>query len=153
MDLKTEQYIRDLDAFQQMLNNVEDEEIKSFLVKLFCIRTAGLVEVFLKTRISSYSTGKVSKEISRFLTTKFKEITNLKSSRIEEVLVSFSMDWSNKFRAYISEHDKQRTSLDSVIAHRHSIAHGHPSTISSALMAQYYDDVKKIVCFLDNLIR
>ena len=153
MDLKTEQYIRDLDSLKRKIDDVEDEEIKSSLTKLFCVRTAGLLEVFLKTRISEYSKKKVPNEINRFLTVKFKDITNLKSSRFEEVLTSFSVDWANEFRQYLEDHEQKKASLDSVIAQRHSIAHGQPSTISMGSMTQYYEDVKSIVDYLDSIIR
>ncbi len=59
MDLKTQQYIRDLDSLKEKTEKESDEEVKSYLVKLLCVRTAGLLEVFLKTRISEYFKGKV----------------------------------------------------------------------------------------------
>lgn len=153
MDMKTQQYIRDLDSLKTKTEKEDDEEVKSYLVKLLCVRTAGLLEVFLKTRISEYSKNKVPKEISRFLTSKFKDITNLKSSRFEEVLTTFSVDWGDKFRGYMEDHEQEKSSLDSVIAHRHNIAHGQPSNIGSASMVQYYNDVKAIVVYLDGIIR
>lgn len=153
MDVKTQQYIRELDSLKSKTENEEDVEVKSYLVKLLCVRTAGLLEVFLKTRISEYSKGKVPNEINRFLTLKFKDITNLKSSRFEDVLTSFSVVWGDKFRGYLNDHEQERTSLDSVIAQRHNIAHGQPSNIGSASMVQYYTDVKSIVLFLDTIIR
>ena len=153
MDIKTQQYIRDLDSLKTKTENEDDEEVKSYLVKLLCVRTAGLLEVFLKTRISEYSKGKVPTEINRFLTSKFKDITNLKSSKFEDVLTSFSVDWGDKFRGYLDDHEQEKTSLDSVIAQRHNIAHGQPSNIGSASMVQYYNDVKSIVVYLDTIIR
>ncbi len=153
MDMKTQQYIRDLDSLKTKTEKEDDEEVKSYLIKLLCVRTAGLLEVFLKTRISEYSKDKVPKEISRFLTSKFRDITNLKSSKFEDVLNSFSVDWGEKFREYLDGHEQEKSSLDSVIAQRHSIAHGQPSNISSASMVQYYADVKSIVAYLDTIIR
>lgn len=153
MDIKTQQYIRDLDSLKTKAESEDDEEVKSYLVKLLCVRTAGLLEVFLKTRISEYSKGKVPTEINRFLTSKFKDITNLKSSKFEDVLTSFSVDWADKFRDYLDDHEQEKISLDSVIAQRHNIAHGQPSNIGSTSMAQYYNDVKSIVVYLDTIIR
>lgn len=153
MDMKTQQYIRDLDSLKTKTEEEDDEEMKSYLVKLLCVRTAGLLEVFLKTRISEYSKGKVPNEINRFLTSKFKDITNLKSSKLEDVLTSFSVDWGEKFRDYLNDHEQEKTSLDSVIAQRHNIVHGQPSNIGSASMVQYYNDTKSIVVYLDTIIR
>ena len=153
MDMKTTQYIRDLENLKNTINDVDDEEIKNSLVKLLCVRTAGLLEVFLKTRISEYSNGKVPKEINRFMTTKFKDITNLRSFKFLEVLSSFSENWGRKFNEYLEEHEQEKSSLDSVVAQRHMIAHGQSSNISQNYMFQYFDDVKNIVSFLDTIIR
>lgn len=153
MDMKTAQYIRDLDNLKSKIEGVDDEETKSLLLKLFCVRTAGLLEVFLKTRISEYSKGKVPKEINRFMTAKFKDITNLKSSKLEDVLTSFSIEWSDKFAEYLEEHEQERTALDSIIAQRHNIAHGQQSNIGEVAMKQYYEGVKHVVTYLDGVIR
>ena len=151
--MKTQQYIRDLDSLKIKAEEEDDEEVKSYLVKLLCVRTAGLLEVFLKTRISEYSKDKVPNEINRFLTSKFKDITNLKSSKLEDILTSFSVDWGEKFKDYLNDHEQEKTSLDSVIAQRHNIAHGQPSNIGSVSMVQYFNDVKSIVVYLDTVIR
>lgn len=151
--MKTAQYIRDLDNLKTRIENLDDEEVKSSLLNLLCVRLAGLLEVFLKTRISEYSKGKVPKEIKKFMTSKFKDITNLKTSKFEEVLNSFSIEWAEKFVEYIKEHEQEKMSLDSIIAQRHSIAHGQTSSVGEASMRQYYEDVKHIVNFLDGVIR
>lgn len=153
MDLKTLQYIRDLDSLKIKAEKVDDEEIQSYLVNLICVRTAGLLEVFLKTRISEYSKNKVPKEISHFMTSKFKDITNLKSTKFVDVLMSFSTEWGEKFKDYLNDHEQEKTSLDSVIAQRHNIAHGQPSQIGYVSMLQYYNDVKSIIMYLDTIIR
>lgn len=69
------------------------------------------------------------------------------------MLTSFSVDWADKFRDYLDDHEQEKISLDSVIAQRHNIAHGQPSNIGSTSMAQYYNDVKSIVVYLDTIIR
>lgn len=143
----------DLDNLKEQISDVDDDEVKSSLVNLFCVRTAGLLEVFVKTRISEYSKNKVPKEISRFLSAKFKDITNLKSSKLKEILTSFSIEWGKNFDDYLAEHEQQKSSLDSIIAQRHSIAHGQQSSLSPSSMSQYYDDVKELVKYLDSIIR
>lgn len=153
MDLKTQSYIKELENIKQKIKETVDDETRSYLIKLFCIRTSGLLEVFFKTRISEYFKTKVPNEISRFLTSKFKDITNLKTSKLVEVLSSFSTDWSEKFSSYIDEHEQMKSSLDSIISQRHAIAHGQPSCINEKDMYQYYDDVKAIVVFIDGVIR
>lgn len=153
MDMKTQQYISNLDNLKNLISGIEDEEVISSLVKLLCVRTAGLLEIFLKTRISEYSKGKVPQEINHFMTDKFKDITNLSSSKLTKVLNSFSSDWEGRFSAYLIEHEQKKISLDSTISQRHCIAHGQASNINQASMSQYYEDIKQIVIFLDGIIR
>lgn len=153
MDMKTQQYIRELDDLWNTIKSIDDEEIKSSLVKLFCIRTSGFLEVFIKTRISEYSKGKVPKEINRFLTTKFKDITNLKSTKLVDVLESFSDEWAMKLRDYLNEHEQEKLSMDSLVNQRHLIVHGKSANIGSRTMLQYYEDVKNIVQYIDGIIR
>ncbi len=153
MDIKTEQYIRELNDLKSIINGIDDEEIKSSLLKLFCVRVSGLVEVFLKTRISEYSRGKVPNEINHFLTAKFKDITNLKTSKLKDILSSFSQNWADRFTSFVDEHEQTKISLDSIIAQRHNIAHGQPSTLNQSSMNQYYDDILKIIRYLDTIIR
>lgn len=153
MDLQTQQYIRDLDNLKRKIEEIDDEETKSSLLNLLCIRTAGLLEVFLKTRISEYSKGKVPTEVNRFLTLKFRDITNLKASKFADVLTSFSAVWADKFTKYLEEHEQEKNSLDSVIAQRNNIAHGRLSNIGYVSMNQYYEDVKHIVLYIDGIIR
>ena len=153
MDIRTEQYIRDLDNIDKIINSIDDEEIKSLLLKLFCVRLSGLVELYLKNRISDYSKGKVPKEINRYLTVKFKDITNLKTNKLCEILSNFSVQWADDFKNYVDLHEQTKTSLDSLIAQRHNIAHGQPSTINQSSMNQYYADIKNIINYLDSIIK
>ena len=153
MDIKTESYIRELENLQKQISLIDDVEVKSSLVKLLCVRTSGLLEVFLKTRISEYSKGKVPKEINHFLTQKFKDITNLKSTKFNDVLASFSSEWSSAYMTFLNENEQIKSSLDSIIAQRHSIAHGQSCGIAERSMLQYYGDILSLVRFLDSIIR
>ena len=77
MNHKVKLYIDDLESNIKLADNQSDDEVKSLLAKIVCIRISGLLEVALKSRISDYSERKTPKEIKRFLTQKFKDITNL----------------------------------------------------------------------------
>lgn len=152
MNLKVKQYIKELDNQFKLVKNAEDEEIRSMLTQYLCIRVSGLLEIFIKCRISDYALGRVPKEVNRFISGKFKDITNLKSSKLEIVLDSFSNVWSEKFCNHIKENAQQKTSIDSLITNRHNIAHGQTQNLTYKNMEQYYDDVKIIINKLDSII-
>lgn len=153
MNYKIRQYIETLNNQFKIVKNVSDEEQKSMLTKYLCVRVAGLLEAFIKAQISEYTNGRVPKEIERYISSKFKDITNLKCKKLREVLDSFSNDWAVEFDAYTANHEQQKNSLDSIITNRHNIAHGQVGNLSFLNMQQYYDDVKLIITKLDNIIK
>ena len=55
-------------------------------------------------------------------------------------------------RPYINDNQQMKSSLDSVVTNRHSIAHGQASSLTLKSVRQYFDDVKKIITELDKII-
>lgn len=107
----------------------------------------------LKSRISDYSERKTPKEIKRFLTQKFKDITNLKAKKICEILDTFSNDWKNLLEKELSENSQLKSSLDSLITLRNDIAHGQNCVASVSNVKQYFNDAKKVVDLFDTIIK
>ena len=153
MNLKTQQYIRTLDEQFEIVKAVSNEEQQSMLTKYLCVRTAGLLETYIKARFSEYTNKSVPKEVKRFISGRFKDITNLRCNKLREVLDSFSNDWATDFDTYIDEHEQQKNSLDSVITNRHDIAHGQTGSLSFRNLQQYYIDIKLIINELENIIK
>ena len=55
MNVKVKQNVKEIDNAIQLAESQEDDELKSHLANLICIRVSGLMENYLKTRISDYS--------------------------------------------------------------------------------------------------
>ena len=153
MNHKVKVYITGLDEDLNLANNQSDDEVKSLLAKIICIRISGLLEVAIKSRISDYSDKKTPKEIKRFLTQKFKDITNLKTSKLCDVLGAFSSDWKDEFEEEIRKNQQIKSSLDSLITLRNDIAHGQTCSISLNHVQQYYNDVKIAIGLFDKIIK
>ena len=153
MNIKTQNYLRQLDNQFELVKNVENDEIKSMLTQYLCIRISGLLETFIKSRISDYAQGRVPKEVNRYISGKIKDITNLKCTKLKDVLDSFSNEWSDDFSNYIEEHEQQKNSSDSLVTNRHNIAHGQTGSMSFNNLEQYYEDTKAIITKLDTIIK
>lgn len=153
MNHKVKQYISDLESDIQLARKQSDDEIKSLLAKIVCIRISGLLEIALKCRISDYSEKKTPKEIKRFLTQKFKDITNLKAKKLCDILSTFSLDWQKSFEEKLSENSQIKSSLDSLITLRNDIAHGQNCVTSLSNVQQYFDDAKIVVGLFDRIIK
>ena len=153
MNHKVKQYISDLESDIQLARKQSDDEIKSLLAKIVCIRISGLLEIALKCRISDYSEKKTPKEIKRFLTQKFKDITNLKAKKLCDIVGTFSLDWQKSFEEKLSENSQIKSSLDSLITLRNDIAHGQNCVTSLSNVQQYFDDAKIVVGLFDRIIK
>ena len=153
MNIKVSYYLKELDDTFEILNHQCDEEVKSVISNALCIRLSGLLEVALKSRISDYSERKSPKEINRFLTQKFKDITNLKSSKLCDVVGQFSASWKEKFEDAFDNNSQMKSSLDSLITVRNNYAHGQSTNITEKSLKQYYIDVKSAIALFDKIIR
>ena len=153
MNIKVKQSIKEIDNAIQLAESQEDDELKSHLANLVCIRVSGLVENFLKTRISDYSDKKVPKPVSRYLSHKFADITNLKESKLRDTLGLFSTEWQEQFVMFIQDNQQLKASLDSIITNRNNIAHGQHVSLTLKSVKQYYDDIKKVIKELDKIIK
>lgn len=153
MNIKVKQNILEIDNVFSLAEAQGDDEVKSNLANLLCIRISGVIETYLKTKISDYSDKKVPKQISRYLSFKFSDITNLKESKLRDVLGQFSTEWQSKFEAFIQDNQQLKSSLDSLITNRHNIAHGQRVSLTLRLVRQYYEDAKKVIEELDKIIK
>lgn len=153
MNIKVRQNIQEIDSAFSLAEGQEDEEVKSYLANFLCIRVSGLVENYLKTRISDYSNRKVPKEVSRYLSLKLADITNLKETKLRDALGQFSTEWQAKFETLMHDNQQLKSSLDSVIANRHNIAHGQHVSLTLKSVKQYYEDIKKVITELDKIIK
>lgn len=152
MNHKTQDYIKKLDSDFETADHQEDE-IKNMLAKLLCVRAAALMEVYFKARISDYTNKKVPNAIQRFVNCHFKDITNLKSSKMKSTLEMFNTEWAEKFILYLEDNEEIKDSLDSLVQNRHNIAHGQDvGGITLKRIWKYYIDVKEIVNELDRII-
>lgn len=125
--------------------------------KYLCVLVSGFIEESLRVLLEEYTRTHSAPNIQNFVGKQIGSITNCKTSRILEVLSKFSQDWANDFSKQIQARssitDEIKNSIDSVIANRHSIAHGRNVGITYSQMSTYYKNVKKAVDILDAIIR
>lgn len=153
MNIKVVQNIKEINSAFSLAESQTDDELKSHLANLLCVRISGLIENYLKSRISDYSDKKVPKQISRYLSLKFADITNLKESKLHDVLGQFSGEWQSGFDSFIKNNQQLKSSLDSIITNRHNIAHGKHVSLTLKTVKQYYEDVQKVLKELDKIIK
>ncbi|MBD2277641.1 hypothetical protein H6F99_04710 [Aphanizomenon flos-aquae FACHB-1040] len=90
-------------------------------------------------------------EEPKFVGKKIDDITNCKTEKIKRILLEFSSDWENEFTNKIN--DQIKTAIDNVVQNRHKIAHGKSIPMSYHNILNYYNNVKKAVEILEEIIK
>lgn len=150
MRLSLELQEKKIDDLFKEVSLVKDDEIKSHLSKYLCIKVSGYFENVLKVLISDYVSKSCSKESANYIISNTKRITNLSDEKLTDFLKSFSEKWTDDYNYAIT--DQHRSSLNSLISNRNSIAHGQQDSISFKIIEQYYLDLKEIVIYLKIII-
>lgn len=145
-------------AHRQRIDNLfkkvalfEELEIKSEWSKYLCILVSGFIEESLRVLLEKYCENKASANIQKFVGKKIDDITNCKTEKIKRILLEFSSDWENEFTNKIN--DQIKTAIDNVVQNRHKIAHGKSIPMSYHNILNYYNNVKKAVEILEEIIK
>ena len=74
---------------------------------------------------------------------RLRSFTNANTERIVQLFGSFSTDWQKDLELHLV--DEYKDAVDSIVALRHSVAHGGHAGITMARVQDYYDRVKHVV--------
>lgn len=151
MKWKLAQEEKKLDSLFEVVQNVEDEEQKALLSKFLCVRASGFVESSIRNLIAEFTDGTSPHQIQSYINKEVRYITNLKYSRLIEVLSNFDKKWADQFESQVN--DEQKAALNTVVSNRNNIAHGENDAISYVLMVEYYQRIKEVVHILKAIIK
>lgn len=142
---------RKLDDLFISVSKIEDDEIKSYMSKLLCVRTSGFIESSLKNLINEYLCGSVPKPVEFYVNSKMKAVANLRFEKLLDTLNAFNESWKFEFLNKVT--DEQKAALNSLISNRNNIAHGENDAISFEVMKRYYLNAKEVVWLLEKIIK
>ncbi len=136
-----------------ILNPADQSEWSKYL----CILVSGYIEESLRVLLEAYCTSHASPYIQNFVSKEIRSITNCKTNKIVDVLCKFNANWGSDFTSQISAKshitDEIKDSIDSIVVNRHAIAHGKNTGIRYSTVLNYYNNVKKAVEVLENVIK
>lgn len=106
-------------------------ELQAQWAKYLCILSAGLLENAIKEIYIEYAQNQVSKPIANFISSLLSPTRNPKSQKFLEIAAAFNPAWKVELENYLND-DGRGDAIDSIMNHRHLIAHGksHNSNIS-----------------------
>lgn len=132
-----------LDDLFEKVKKVDDEEMKSHWSKYLCVLVSGFLENSLRNLMFDYTSRKSHPNIANFVGSQIKGITNPNEEKIKQLLGSFSKDWLDLFEQSISGEHKD--AMDSIVANRHLIVHGHSVGITYVRVNDYYKKIKDVI--------
>lgn len=132
-----------LDQVFKTSDCITDDEVRSHLARYLCILTSGYIESSIKIILRDFFNTNSSPKVANHCNTSIKNISNLKTEKISQLLNSFSSDWKDEFDGCIS--DKERDAVDSVVANRHLIAHGNNVGVSYIQIREWYKTIKIVI--------
>lgn len=151
MNLRIKSQISSIDSLFNTGETIKDEEIQAHFARYLCIKTSGLLENYIKSQIGDYVDVCSSKPTAKYVRNRMKTFTNVDCDKLITFLDSFNSEWTAAFLAKMN--DRLKSSLNSLISNRNNIAHGNTDSITFNNIKQYYNDTKKVIDILDQVIK
>lgn len=125
-----------------------DEEIRSHLVRYLCIISNGHIEESLRIIYSQYAENKSShKNITNYISKDLGDFRNPNTEKILALTSKFSPEWRKELELFLT--DEMRESLNSIVNIKNALAHGRTTSVSYSNLKTYWDNVMKILDFID----
>ena len=141
-----------LDHLFNQVSKVDDVYLKSHLSNHLCILVSGYIENSMKHLLGDYSAAVSHSNVKNFIDSKLKNITNLNTEKITQLLVLFSKDWGLEFKDKIG--DDQKDAFDAIIANRSNIVHGRTTgNVTYVRVKEYYEKIKSTLIIINNIIK
>jgi hypothetical protein len=98
-------------------------ELQAEWARYLCVLSAGLLENAIKILYSEFAKGKVTAPIANYISSTLSPIRSPKPQKFIETAAIFKDEWKMELESYLDDNGR-REAIDSIMTHRHSIAHG-----------------------------
>ena len=124
-------------------------ELKATLARHLSVVSAGILEECVRLHISEYARIKSPHFIAAFVTSRIGFTTNLTAEKLSRLFGEFDDRLAEEISIFLD--DRRRAALNSLIALRHSVAHGKDNGASFLTVAAYKDVVLEILDKIDEI--
>lgn len=118
--------------------------------KYLCVLCAGFLENSLSEIYSDYSSRAANNKVANFSRVSLERINNPKTEIFLRVTNHFDQAWGTSLEAYVEENGRKQA-IDSIMSHRHRIAHGKDSDITLHRLSDYYKKSIEVITFIEKL--
>ncbi len=125
-------------------------DVLAHWAKYLCVICAGFLENSLAEVFSDYSSRTANDKVASFSRVSLEHINNPKTETFLRVTNNFDQVWGASLEAYIEENGRKQA-IDSIMSHRHRIAHGKDSDITIHRLSDYYRKSIEVITFIEKL--
>ncbi|ORC48830.1 hypothetical protein B2G74_12030 [Burkholderia sp. A27] len=118
-------------------------ELRADFARHLCVLVSGFLDQTIKNYTIDYVKRRASPEVVHYVSQSIANLTNLKSSKLSNHLLSFDANWKSQLESLIT--DERKDAIDSLVTLRHGIAHGKPGDVTLTRVRDYYQNIIKVV--------
>ena len=120
-----------------------DAELLSDLARYLCVLVSGYLEQAVIELAMEHVRRRSDPSVQSFVDARLKSFTNANSTRLIDLLGSFSADWRNDMDKYLI--DELKDAVNSVVSLRHAIAHGRHVGVTISRARDYFRRVDSVI--------
>jgi hypothetical protein len=124
-------------------------ELTSHYARYLCILVAGFAEQSVKELVSEHARTKSSPRIHRYVQGQLKLVWGLDDTKLQRLVEALDPGW---WKSLSDGQQEELAALESVAAIRNVIAHGGDAGITLATIRRYFDDLKKLMRALADVL-
>ena len=129
----------------------DNPEILSHWARYLCVLVSGFLETSIRAIYGRYTRGKATPYVANYAEARLDGFQNPNMRKILDLAGSFSKDWRAELEVACAGAPKE--AIDSIVANRHSIAHGQTVGISLVRIRDYYRHTMTILNLIDDQCR
>ena len=123
-----------------------DPEVQAHWSRYLCVLISGFLENCVRLTYAEYVINRSEASVANFVERNLRRFQNPRMNLIIETAGMFSDDWREQLE--LQTEGQLETSVNSIVANRHQIAHGKSVQLTLQLLSQYYGDALKVVSLL-----
>lgn len=125
-----------------------DAEMLSHWAQYLCVLVAGFLENAIREVYGDYARRNGSPALANFVSSALRRVKNPKSVTFVEVAGRFKRTWRDDLERFLAANGRKEA-IDSIMTHRHLIAHGQRSEITLARLSGYCDRAVEVIDFIE----
>ena len=151
---------RELNRQYQIIKNLIDStadftnhniELQGHWGKYICVLVAGFIENAIREVYTEFvENSSSSEQVRSFANKRLNRISNPNGQRFIETAYSFSTEWGDGLKQHFATKPEQKSAIDSIMKHRHQIAHGKSARIGISGVKDYLEKIIVAIAFIEN---